>query len=217
MKTYILLSNTAKFELPPHFQHDDVRYPESLVEYFLNEFTQKDDVVFDPFAGYGTTLLVAEAMGRVPFGIEFDKQRVQYIQSQLRHPNNVINGDSRQLLSYGLPAFDFSMTSPPYMGKHDTENPLTAYSTQGSGYDAYLKDIQSIYAQMQQMMKQDARVVIEVANLKFDDGVTPLAWDIAEAVSQVLHFEGEVVVGWDKPYGFGYDHSYCLIFTKPSN
>jgi len=165
-KTYILLRNTHRFDLPAEFQHDDVRLSENLVEHFLREFTQENNVVFDPFAGYGTTLLVAEAMGRVPYGIEFDERRVQYTRSKLKHPENLIHGDSRQLASYDLPVFDFSITSPPYMGKCDKENPLTAYTTEGSGYAAYLCDIRNIYEQMKQMIKPDARVVIEVANLK---------------------------------------------------
>jgi len=28
----------------------------------------------------------------------------------------------------------------------------------------------------------------------------------------VLHFEGEVVVCWDR-YGYGYEHSYCLVYS----
>jgi SAM-dependent methyltransferase len=214
MKTFALFKNTHRLELPAEFQHDDVRYSESLVRYLLEEFTQKGDVVFDPFAGYGTTLLVAEQMGRVPFGIEFDPQRAEYAQSQLAHPENLIHGDSRQLLSYNLPPFDFSLASPPYMGKRDRENPLTAYTTPNHGYPAYLQDIQNIYAQMKDLMKPGARVVIEAVNLKLWDGLTTLAWDVAKAVSQVLWFEGEIVIGWDR-YGYGYDHSYCLVFTNP--
>ncbi|MCP4543900.1 MAG: methyltransferase domain-containing protein [Chloroflexi bacterium] len=214
MKTFTLFKNTHKLELPAEFQHDDVRYSESLVKYLLEEFTQKGNVVFDPFAGFGTTLRVAEEMGRVPFGIEFDPQRAEYARSQLAHPENLIHGDSRQLLSYDVPPFDFSLTSPPYMGKRDRDNPLTAYTTPNHGYPAYLQDIQNIYAQMRDLMKPGARVVIEAANLKQWDGLTTLAWDIAKAVSEVLWFEGEIVIGWDR-YGYGYDHSYCLVFSNP--
>jgi SAM-dependent methyltransferase len=213
MRTYVSLKNTHRFELPPECQNDDVLFSESLVEHFLREFTREGDVIFDPFAGYGTTLLVAEEMGRIPYGIEFDAQRVAYTRSKLKHPNHLIHGDSRQLASYNLPPFDFSITSPPYMGKHDRENPFTNYSSQGS-YDAYLQDIRSIYKQVRQMMKSNARIVIEVTNLKLWDGLTTLAWDVAEAVSRVFRFEGEIIVGWDR-YGFGYDHSYCLVFAEP--
>jgi hypothetical protein len=44
--------------------------------------------------------------------------------------------------------------------------------------------------------------------------VTPLAWDVARALSSVLRFEGETVIGWDN-YRYGYDHSYCLVFSAP--
>jgi len=67
-------------------------------------------------------------------------------------------------------------------------------------------------------------VIIDVSNMKYQDRVTTLAWDMADRVSSVFHFDGEVVVTWthedpdeaDGPaFGYGYDHSYCLVFTKP--
>ena len=59
MKTYIHLTNTKPYSLPTNFQEDDVRFPESLVEHFLEQYTQKGEIVLDPFAGFGTTLFVA--------------------------------------------------------------------------------------------------------------------------------------------------------------
>ena len=214
MKTYIQLKNKNKLELPFRFQNDDVRYSESLVEYFLRKFTQENDLVFDPFAGFGTTLLVAESMNRISLGIEFNEERFQYLQSKLKDPNKIIHGDLRQLGSYSLPNINFSMTSPPYMTKNDDTNPFTAYTTIGSGYAGYLEDIRSIYQQIRQLMTINAKVVVEVANIKHGNCVTTLAWDIAKEISKELHFEGEVVVCWDQ-YGTGYDHSYCLVFSKP--
>ena len=80
------------------------------------------------------------------------------------------------------------------------------------GYATYLREIKDIYAQLRSRMRPAGTAVIEVANIKRNGRVTTLAWDIAAVVSQVLHFEGEVVVGWDR-YGYGYEHSYCLVFT----
>ena len=125
MRTYINLKNKNRFELPAKFQHDDVRYSESLVEYFLQQFTSENEVVFDPFVGFGTTLLVAESMKRVPFGIEFDEQRMQYVQSLLKQHGNLIKGDARRLLSYNLPAFDFSIPRRTTL----IENPTRPHTT----------------------------------------------------------------------------------------
>ena len=212
VRTYLSLKLEHSQALPDVFQDDDVRYPESLVEHFLREHTQVGDTVLDPFAGYGTTLTVAERLGRVAFGVELDTEKVEHAQSQLSHPQRLIQGDSRLLASIELPPIDFSITSPPYMGSHDLEDPFTAYQLQGKGYTAYLHEIRSIYGQMRRHMKPAGTVVIEIANLKLDGQVTTLAWDVAREVSSVLRFEGEVVVCWDK-YGYGYDHSYCLVYS----
>jgi DNA modification methylase len=212
MKTYLSLSLAHSDELPPHLSDDDVRYPESLVEYFLRNYTEVGDTVLDPFAGFGTTLIVAERLGRIPFGVEYDEARATYARSKLKLPANLIVGDSRALAGLQLPPINFSMTSPPYMNKDDMDDPFTAYGAKGTGYAAYLNDIRSIYGEVRKVMKPTGTVVLEVANLKHDGQVTTLAWDIAQEVSNVLRFEGEVVVCWDK-YGYGYDHSYCLVYS----
>jgi DNA modification methylase len=214
LKTFIVLKNEKRSELPSDIKGPDIRFSENLVEYFLNEFTREGDFVFDPFAGFGTTMRVAEAMNRMPYGLEYNSWRCEYARSRLGNPDHLVHGDARRLATYEFPPFDFSITSPPYMGKSDQENPFTDYSSEGAGYEQYLSDIGEIYSQMGAMMKSNARVVMEVSNLKLYDGLTTLAWDIAREVSKVLSFEGEIVIGWEETYGFGYDHSYCLVFKK---
>lgn len=215
METLITLS-AKKSILPRKFQSNDNRYPESLVKYFIDKYTKKGDKIFDPFAGLGTTLIVAEKMGRVPYGIEFDKKRYDYIETKLTNKRNIICGDSLRLAKYKFPNFDFSMTSPPYNPK-DEEN----YLSGKGGYTGYLKDIRNIYAQLKNRMKKNSYIVIEVVNLK-GETVTTLAWDIAREVSKVFNFEGEIIADWRTKgrrknngyYGYGYDHSYCLIFKN---
>ena len=99
MRTFIQLANTPIHTLPLEWQDDDVRYPDALVAHFVQEWTEPGDAVFDPFAGFGTTLRVAEAMGRVCVGLEYDARRVEYIRTQLRNPEPIIHGDARQLAS----------------------------------------------------------------------------------------------------------------------
>ncbi len=212
MRTYLSLELSFPEELPAAFKDDDVRYPPALVERFLQEYTQPGDTVLDPFAGYGTTLIVAERLGRIPFGVELNEEKVSYARSKLARPERLILGDARSLAAIDLPPIDFSMTSPPYMAMGDLDDPLAAYRAKGKGYAAYLQGMRSIYGQLRKHMKPAGTVVLEVANLKLEGQVTPLAWDVAQEVSRVLHFEGEVVICWDK-YGYGYNHSYCLIYS----
>jgi len=71
-------------------------------------------------------------------------------------------------------------------------------------------------------MKPGTTIVVEVSNLKNHGEVTTLAWDVSKEISKVLHFEGEIVIKWenvntetnDGIYGYGYDHSYCLVFRN---
>ena len=213
MRTFLRLKNQLPRKLPAEFRDQDLRYADELVATFVQRYTRPGDVVLDPFAGYGTTLIVAEAMGREPYGVEYDARRARYIRSQIRRPDRIVHGDSLRLLDYPIPPCDLAMTSPPFMGREDPENPLANNGAPGAGYDAYLSDIQRIYAQVRQRMKPDARAILEVSNLKEPSGITTLAWDIARAVGEVLRFEGEIVIGWDRP-SYGYDHSYCLVFRK---
>ncbi len=142
MKTFLVLKNVQKRQLPLEFASCDLRYAETLVEHFLHEYTKPGDIVFDPFMGFGTTLVVAEKLSRVGFGIEYDQKRAAYVRSLLTKPEGALQGDATRLGELNLPEIDFSMTSPPYMGKHHKENPFTNYTSEFEGYMQYLETIE---------------------------------------------------------------------------
>jgi DNA modification methylase len=221
MRTYISLPNVCRREIPNEFKKDDNRFSESLVEYFLEKFTKKGDIVLDIFAGLGTTLFVAEEMERIPFGVEFSEEKVAFIRKNLQNTGNVVHGDSRKLLEYDIPICDFCISSPIYMNKDETKNPYSAYTTEGT-YEQYLDETRKIYSNVKEKLKLNSKVVIEVSNLKKNGEVTTLAWDIGKEVSKILHFEGEIIINWTRNksedeggfYSYGYDHSYCLVFSK---
>lgn len=214
MRTFMRLKNQYYGRLPDQFRDQEVRFAPELVTLFVRRYSQPGDRVFDPFAGFGTTLLVAEQMERLPFGIEYEASRVAHVRSLLRDPGAIIQGDSRRLHAYAVPPFALSMTSPPFTEFGDPQDALTNYTEPSQGYEAYLCEIQRIYAQIRERLLPGGHAVLEVSNLKGAAGVTPLAWDVARSIGQELRFEGEVIIGWDS-YAYGYDHSYCLIFQRP--
>jgi len=47
-----------------------MRSPKALVAHFVAAYTEPGTVILDLFAGYGTTLRVAERLDRVAYGLE---------------------------------------------------------------------------------------------------------------------------------------------------
>ena len=114
---------------------------------------------------------------------------------------------------------DFVLTSPPYMQKtNHPEYPFAGYRITGQGYEDYLNDIECIFKQLSLKLMLNAYVVIEVSNLHIDGNFTPLAWDVAVKVGMGLSFQQEIIIDWQcdivPAYGFGYDHSYTLVFQN---
>lgn len=199
----------------PAAASENVHFTEGLVEAFLSEFTSPGDTVLDPFAGFGTTLVVSERMGRSTVGVELLQERVRAIRQRLRGTARIIHGDARRLEEYGIGPVDLCFTSPPYMNAVDhPQNPLTAYTTLDGDYRTYLAQLGDVFGAVAQLLRPGGHLVINAANLRTGSVVTPLAWDIAHAAGSHLAFRGEVYLRWDQPLP-AITGDYCLIFQRP--
>lgn len=66
-----VLPNNVLYGSPvAHNTGHSAAYPEWLPEWFIKLFTDEGDVVLDPFVGSGTTLRVAQRLGRQGIGVE---------------------------------------------------------------------------------------------------------------------------------------------------
>ena len=90
-------------------------------------YTKKDDVVFDPFVGSGTTAYEAENLNRHFIGIDIQKRLIDYINKNLDRKNNFTElfvGDSTQpsvfkdvkdvLKKYKRQNVQLAVLHPPY-------------------------------------------------------------------------------------------------------
>jgi hypothetical protein len=196
---------------PPPFEGNDIKYPEALVRHFLGRHTKRGHKVFDPFAGLGTTLFVAEEMGRIPFGIESDTRRQQWVAGQLDRWTNLVNGDAENAAAYGFPKMDFAMTSPPFMARNHTWNPLREGDPLRAGYAAYLRDVARVFAAVARIMKPGSRVVVQADNIA-GRSFTPLVRDLSLAIGTVLRVEAETIVAWEGTATGKDRHTHCLVF-----
>ena len=69
-KETVLPDNVLYGSPVAHNTGHSAAYPEWLPEWFIKLFTDEGDVVLDPFVGSGTTLRVAQRMGRQSIGVE---------------------------------------------------------------------------------------------------------------------------------------------------
>jgi SAM-dependent methyltransferase len=218
MKSIISVPNAPAQELPEEFRGEDLRFSEELVEVFLGEYTKPGDKVIDIFSGYGTTLIVAERMDRIGYGIEIDNSRLKYATSRIQRKENLLHGDTRLIDQYSFPQMDFALCSPVYMNRKWNMSPLTNDTTPQT-YDEYLSELQTIFAKLRRIVKVGGYIVIVAANFK-STFATTFAWDLCRAISSVLRFEHEIVVCWDdadnevESSEYEYFQSYCLVFSN---
>lgn len=107
------------------------KFPEELVDMYLDVFTKENDVVLDPMCGSGSTMVSAIEKNRNAYGIElsefFAKIANERCHSVFHGENNlfekpierateylILNKDIRDLKEKDIPQIDYIFTSPPY-------------------------------------------------------------------------------------------------------
>ncbi len=133
-KTWLKFQKSWFLHNPPPRRKDVLRhpakFPETLAQEFIEFFTKRGQVVLDPMAGTGSTLVGALRAGRHSYGVELNpayaeiaRQVVQVEQEDLGEAAavltaQVITGDAAQLSAlaaeHDLPPVDYLLTSPPY-------------------------------------------------------------------------------------------------------
>lgn len=106
------------------------KYPENLVDLFVNTFTRPGEFVFDPMSGTGSTQVGALRNGRNGIGAElsefFCNIAVSRCQAFLAENDGrteetstdrsfrILNRDAREITATDFPEIDYVLTSPPY-------------------------------------------------------------------------------------------------------
>jgi len=110
------------------FSEDSVSHPAkmnlNLLRYILKTYTEKGDVVLDPMAGTGSTIILASNMGRHGVAVEYEAKFCKMIDENIyllekqvgfvpRGKAICIEGDARELSKHLIES-DVIISSPPY-------------------------------------------------------------------------------------------------------
>jgi DNA methylase len=241
---------------PPRRRKDVLRhpgkFPETLAQDFITFFTKAGQWVFDPMVGTGSTLVASLRAGRNSVGLELNPEYAELARAVVAEERQalgqaaqplaaeVLAGDAAHLDLFGLPVFDYVLTSPPYWDmlhargaetqrrRRSTPHLDVTYSHDPADlgnvtdYPEFLRRLVDIYAALPPYLRAGAYLTIIVKNIKKGGRVYPLAWDLGGALGQVYRLKDERIWCQDDirlaPYGLGNawvsntHHHYCLQF-----
>jgi DNA modification methylase len=182
------------------------RSPEELTDRVIETFSRPGDWILDPFAGLGTTLFSAARLGRRSIGFEPSTERAAYVTARLPPPHRLVS-DPVQTASRGdLPAFALIFTSPPYITVNIEDDPWGP---------TYFADMTAIFRQLAELLTPGGQIVVEVSNVRTEDGFRPLAAEFGASLRKVLRQTGEIarVNTGSNLAGPGTQHSSILVFA----
>jgi DNA modification methylase len=208
----ITLSRRDLFDQRPDGASDDVHFPEALAAAIIGSYSNVGDLVLDPFAGFGTTAVVALRFGRGAVAVELLPERAAIIRQLLGDLGRVVTGDARELTALVQAPIDLCLTSPPYMTRlGHPENPMTGYRTLDGAYETYLDDIESVGREVASLLRPSSFLVVNVATIISEGTVTELARDVGARLARHLARLADVPIVWDEaPPGILDDR--CLVF-----
>lgn len=188
------------------------KYPESLVEEFIQFFTKEDEWVFDPFLGTGSTLMADGLLKRNAAGIElmpnyFDIAKTRLEKEQFKKKIIPLNGNSCDMKSVLKEAklnrrkFDVCITSPPYWNQLERNSIRqkdrkdkgldTQYSSNNKSdlgnevdYAEFIEKQAIIFDNVYDITKDGGYLVIITNNVYYKGELFPLAYDTATSLTK---------------------------------
>lgn len=185
----------------PRDADEDVHMVPAIVDHVIERLSNPGDFVFDPFAGFGTTLDRAVRLGRRAAGVELLPERVEHIQRRVPEAWVAV-ADARDLgpvLRLFEGNVDLIVSSPPYMTvTHHDADPLTAYEKSDGDYVRYLDELGVVAEQCARLLAPGGYLVWNVADILHEGDRTPLIDDCARVLDAHLTRESIVSIEWDE-------------------
>lgn len=196
---------------------------------FVRHFSRPGQTVFDPFCGFGTTLLAAALEGRAGCGVEIDPDRAALASERLRRHGVAAPIAIGSLPQTAIPrAIDLCLTSVPYFGcrwpqanaDHSPRNRDQLYLERD--YAAYLERLRDIFHAVRAALPDGGYCIAMAENLVVDGRMLPLAWDLGRVLGAMFVAREERLLCYERdvaplPAGASASnrsHEYALVMQK---
>lgn len=170
----------------------------SQVKPFIEQFSKEGDLVFDPFAGLGTTLLGAGYTGRRSIGMEIDDERFQLLSKRIQKHSSLLLYQPEISLGDALvidypKTVDLVMTNFPYFHSSSSLDDANLYAL--ADYETYLQSLECVILKSKSVLKKGGYMVVFTENIRLDNGnIIPQAFDIAKLMQKHLNLKEERII-----------------------
>ncbi len=208
-------------------------FPSQLPGRLIEIYTNEGDIVLDPFAGTGSTLVAAREHGRIGIGLDISDQFINIANSRLNrqtllegnYSNRIIKDSAIHLHKYVQPqSVQLTVTSPPYWDilkqkrsadykeiRHygDLEGDLGSISD----YNEFLKALQEIFSKVYAATQQGGFCIIIVMDIRKKNQFFPFHMDLASKLNEI-NFTLDDIIIWDRRQEYnnlrplGYPHVF---------
>ena len=224
------ITDREKIEIHP------ATFPAELASDYIEFFTKTGEKVLDPFLGAGTTMEIAEMMGRLSIGIELEPKFAEFASTRTSHP--IIIGNSLEEINdtdkFQNESIDYVFTSPPYWntlhksrgGNDDTRHKKRqergesiVYSDKAedlgniSDVNEYLQQLITLFTGVHRVLKPKRYLTVIIQNLNYEGSLVPIAWQLGIQLTEtgLWNMKGERI--WCKDQGrlgiYGYPTTYA--------
>jgi DNA modification methylase len=199
-------------------------FPIALAEKLINIYTKEQgEVILDPFAGVGSTLIGAKNLNRKGVGIELNPDFVKITKERLSQETlgssassfepEIYCDDSRNLTKHIKEnSVDLCINSPPYWDilnqKRTVDNrEIGNYSDSNidlgniESYEDFLRELKQVYTEVYKVLKPNKRCCVVVMDIRKKDKFYPFHIDITKIMEEI-GFELEEFVIWDRQHEY---------------
>jgi hypothetical protein len=164
----------------------------SQMRLFVRGYSRPGDVVFDPFCGFGTTLLAAALEGRAGMGMEIEAGRAALARERLQR-----HGVDARIHRGSLPRaaiserIDLCLTSVPYFGcRWDFNESLAAHAAdqlyEAPNFAAYLAGMRAVFHAVREALPDDGYCIAMAENVRIGGRTLPVAWELARILDSLF-------------------------------
>ncbi len=199
-------------------------FPAELVSRLIQIFTNSEQrVIFDPFAGVGTTLVAAQRLGKEGVGIELnpgfaETARLRCEEKELFDRNHkgkclVHKGNALSLREF-IPenSVDLVVTSPPYWDILNMKRSADYKAVRNYGdpsddlgkiadYEKFLTALKNVFRQVRQVMRRQTYCCIIVMDIRKKNRFYPFHSDIADFMQDIGFIYDDLII-WDRRHEY---------------